>query len=138
VVENAMVTTTLPLRRQEQNKQLPLSLSLYTYSSRICGTGVGVGGSFNIGTYSVGMEYDFPGPAAPLYTQGNFKLFNGDLMLTPGVLYVTNMQLLGGYFNISYKLTGRLNAQSQIWFITDPAKPELLAFNWRLGVSTSF
>lgn len=138
VVENAMLTTTLPLRRPEQNKKLPLSISLYTYRGRICGTDVGMGGSFNIGSYSVGMEYDFPGPAAPLYTQGNFKLFSGDLTLTPGVIYVTNMQLLGGYFNTSYKLTGRLNAQSQIWFMTDPAAPELLALNWRLGVSTSF
>jgi hypothetical protein len=138
VVENAFVTTTVPLRRPEQNKKLPLSLSLYTYQGRICGTDVGVGGSFNIASYSVGMELDFPGPAAPLYAHKNIGLFDGKLNLLPGVIYVTNMQLLGGYFNTSYKLTGRLKAQNQIWFMTDPAKPELLALNWRLGVSTSF
>jgi hypothetical protein len=138
VVENASVTTTVPLRKPEQNKKLPLSLSLYTYRGRICGTDVGVGGSFNIASYSVGMEYDFPGPAAPLYAHKSFGLLNGKLSFLPGVIYVTNMQLLGGYFNTSYKLTGKLSAQSQIWFMTDPATPELLALNWRLGVSTSF
>lgn len=138
VVENAQLTTTLLLRRPEYNKGLPLSISLYSYRGRICFTDSGFGGTFNIGSYSVGVEYDFPGPAVPVFGQKVFSLLSGDLSLTPGLLYVTNMELLGGYLNSSYKITGRLSAQSQVWYLVDPASPELLAINWRLGVSTSF
>jgi hypothetical protein len=138
VVENASVTTTLPLRRPEQNKKLPITLSLYTYRGRICGTNVGFGGSLNVGFSSIGMEYDFPGPAAPLYVQRSIGLFEGKLNFLPGVIYVTNMELLGGYFNTSYAISNKLKAQSQIWFMTNPAASELLALNWRLGVSANF
>jgi len=149
VLENAAFALTAPLHGEDKLKSAPLSFTLYTYQERISGVDVSPGAALNIGpikagkadlgSFSLGNEVEWPGPIYAGFVAWNRQVTDR-LGIKPIFIWVKGEDLafVGGKFCVSFKINERLNADGVVFFMTDPSASELLALNWRAGISASF